>query len=1427
MACTFKIASGPYKAAPCLRQSGGYMGSHRFLRALCAALSALTIAGCGGDRPTFDGSDDGGGGTGSPKVAGINLIASSATLSSDADSAAEGVPLTAIAVNSGNSAVAGATVSFTASSGVIVVSSATTGADGSATATLHTGGDPTPRTITVTAKVGGATRSATIEVIPAGGGGPQFSTITLSPGSANLPSDADTSGEGLPLQAIVKNAANIGVAGVQVAFAATSGQLVGVVGTTNSDGIATATLTTGGDPTLRTVTVTASAGGQSDSSTINVVSPQAGQGVSKVTVISSNPTLANNAVNAANGVTITAIITDANNNAVSGVNVGFAATSGQLVNIVGTTDGSGRATAVLTTGGNSTLRTINITATVGTLSASLSPPIQVVNSAGQVGNPAAINLFSSSATLASTGNTQATGVNLTAVITDLGNRVVPGVPVTFTANSGAIIVTQGTTDASGAAQAVLTTGGVSTPRNIQVTATAGGFSSTINIQVIAPSGGPTVGAISLIASSLQLPSDADTAAAAGVVTLTALVRDANNNAVTGAPVTFSATSGQLVSISATSDANGVATAKLTTGGNPALRTISVTASAGGLSSTIQVQVVAGASGRSVAFVTLSTSSSTLLSTASSPAQGVALTATALDSSLNPIPGVTVEFAANAGALANIVAVTNANGQATAVLTTGGNTSLPPSITVSARVGTISDSEVIQVVNPVSNITLISSSPQLPSGAVLQANGITLTAIIKDSQGVVVAGIPVTFAAPGAAIQVTRGTTDASGTATAVLTTGGNPANRTVNVTASSSGGSSNTVQIAVVGTTLQINGPITVGAGQVQTYQVVLRDSTLAGIPGRSVTVTSLLNNLPPAPLNSASVVTDFNGTASFSYTGTNPGSDTLSADAGVLNATAALNLTVTANQFTYLLQCQDLIDNELPGDAGVDFGVGAGFDGQCASATDDNESAFIGDGPVVAIGPPTQGTRLRFVYTEAGVPIVGQVVSYSVTRGYLNNVPGMKQVVGAITGPGGVIDIDIRSNGSDGAGETIVSLQSASGSSVTKSVQILANAPANLDLQATPATIPVSGSSTLTAVVRDASNNLVANQRVDFLLTDATGGTLSAASAVTNSGGTATVTYRASTVPSATNGVAIAASIPATAITDTANITVGGQALFISLGTGNTVAEPSPTVYKLPYSAVVTDAAGNPAPSNTTFRLTVISVAYQKGAFATCVTPPGIWVPSYTVPGPSLSTGFGSGCRTEDVPVGLGNGILDAGEDLNTNGILDPGNVVTVPSTVPLVDGVADFDLTYPQDRAYWVAVTLKATASVAGSESVAITSFVLPGAAPDYADCTIAPPGQISPYGTGASCGSTVNAQCSDGVDNSANGLIDIADPGCHTDGNAANPTSYNPLDNSEALPQCSDGIDNDADTFIDTADPQCHTDGNAGNALSYSPLDNSEAP
>jgi hypothetical protein len=58
---------------------------------------------------------------------------------------------------------------------------------------------------------------------------------------------------------------------------------------------------------------------------------------------------------------------------------------------------------------------------------------------------------------------------------------------------------------------------------------------------------------------------------------------------------------------------------------------------------------------------------------------------------------------------------------------------------------------------------------------------------------------------------------------------------------------------------------------------------------------------------------------------------------------------------------------------------------------------------------------------------------------------------------------------------------------------------------------------------------------------------------------------------------------------------------------------------------------------------------------------------------------------------------------------------------------------------------------------------------------------------------------AQCSDGIDNDGDGLVDLGpDPGCTS-----------PSDNSEldTPPQCSDGVDNDGDALTDFPnDPGC---------------------
>ena len=109
----------------------------------------------------------------------------------------------------------------------------------------------------------------------------------------------------------------------------------------------------------------------------------------------------------------------------------------------------------------------------------------------------------------------------------------------------------------------------------------------------------------------------------------------------------------------------------------------------------------------------------------------------------------------------------------------------------------------------------------------------------------------------------------------------------------------------------------------------------------------------------------------------------------------------------------------------------------------------------------------------------------------------------------------------------------------------------------------------------------------------------------------------------------------------------------------------------------------------------------------------------------------------------------------------------------------------------------------------------------------------------------------QCSDGIDNDGDGLIDYNDPECHN-GGVVTPDTYLPSNETEnafggvcatcgstPVPPtppstsgggghqaiCEDGLDNDGDVVFDATDPGCHTDGDATNASSYNPKDESE--
>ncbi|MFM2289337.1 MAG: hypothetical protein RL684_2480 [Pseudomonadota bacterium] len=593
------------------------------------------------------------------------------------------------------------------------------------------------------------------------------------------------------------------------------------------------------------------------------------------------------------------------------------------------------------------------------------------------------------------------------------------------------------------------------------------------------------------------------------------------------------------------------------------------------------------------------------------------------------------------------------------------------ITVKATAGSISSTVGVSVVNSQRTVSVVTSDPQIPSDGSKSA---TITALVRDANNNVVQGAPVSFQASSGAISALAAQTDATGSAKATLAAGSDPSNRTITVTVNS-GSASTTIQVLVVGTTLSISGPQSLILGGSGSYTVVLANSAGQGIPNATVAVTSALGNMVSMP-----PVTNVNGQTTFTVTAANGGSDSLTATA--LGLQKAYAVSVSTDSFTF---------STPPNSTSVNLGV-------------------------------SQAVTVNWL--SSGAPKAGQTITFSATRGTLSAAT-------AVTDASGNATVNISSTS---AGPSIVSA-TGTGVSAQVTINFVATTPSQVAVQAGPATVAIGGSSTITATVRDASNNLVDGATVDFqVLSDPTSGTLQAASAVT-SAGIATTSYTAGQTSSGANGVQIKATVRGTAITGTVSVTVGGQTVFLSLGTGNTVdINQGLAVYQITYTVFAVDATGA-ALANVPITLSVLPVAYGKGALG---CPGGTnWTPVYTTAANDPAAYSGRTlCKNEDTDY-TGNINSLVGKDYNTNGKLDPGNVAVVaPSSASTnAAGRVDVTITYPRDHSYWVMVSLVAKTTVGGTESSATSTFLLVGADVDY-KCNIGPPGPVSPYGIATTC-------------------------------------------------------------------------------------------
>ena len=591
---------------------------------------------------------------------------------------------------------------------------------------------------------------------------------------------------------------------------------------------------------------------------------------------------------------------------------------------------------------------------------------------------------------------------------------------------------------------------------------------------------------------------------------------------------------------------------------------------------------------------------------------------------------------------------------------------------------VTDSGATGAASSVASLLLLVSSPQLGSSG---ADDVTVTAIVKDGSNLVVENVPVVFTADSGALTVTQATTDSAGQAIATLSPGGDFTNRTITVTAAA-GSVSQSTTVDVTGTSLSISGENSVTINDSVILTVTLVDSDNNAIANKTVTVTSSLGNT----LSASTLTTNSAGQVQVTVTADNAGTDTITASAQ--GASISHSLSISADQFQITSPAAD-----------ADINLGA-----CS--------------------------QIQLSWQSGGVPNSGQTVNFSATRGTIYaDSACTTPASSAVTDASGVATAYIQSSN---AGPSALTAYITGGASTSKNINFVATTAASIDLQVDNATIgPNDGSqtvqqqATITTTVRDANNNLVKGKVIRFSITqDNSGGSLTTATATTDSLGRASTTYVSSAATTAKNGVVITAWVEDTpSVIGTINLTVAKSELFVRLGTGNIINLLGNTQYSKPYTVIVTDASGNPVSTNV--NISINPEQYAKG-FWEVVGTNTFWTQNVQ-----------STCASEDVNE---NGILDPGEDINGNGTIEPGNIASVPSSVTTgADGTYEFGIVYPREYAQWVYVRLTATTGVAGTESQHTVKFWLEISAGDVDDVKVPPPGVASPFGIASGCTNT----------------------------------------------------------------------------------------
>lgn len=475
---------------------------------------------------------------------------------------------------------------------------------------------------------------------------------------------------------------------------------------------------------------------------------------STVQVTLSSATIANSG-----SATVTATVTDASANVVPNVNVSFSvisATAGSFSPASAVTNASGQATATFTAGAAvDAVATIRAAVTVG--ASTISGTAQItIGTPPRV--PTLVVVSLSPTTIAATGG----ATTVTATVTDASGWI-SGVTVSFSASvagAGSLSAATATTDASGIATVTYTANAGNTYVNITATAASLNNSATLMIGSPPP---PVPVSMSITINPLTVSIQSQ-------AVVSATLRDVSGNPAFNNGVTFLITGGTstgsfsplviVSSVTATTNASGVATATFYSSTTSGSINIQAQSTVGGLMQSASILITSSPASISIGVLPAGASSTI------TNGQTLNIAARVLNiANFAVTDGTVVNFAItslppNAGTL-SASAGSTISGEAKVTFTA--DPVLTGGVIVQASVTGLTPVQLIVIVNPAlaGSLQFVSATPvviNISGGAITDS---TVIFEVKNQVGASMANQPVDFTLFGP----TGATLDATGTTT--------------------------------------------------------------------------------------------------------------------------------------------------------------------------------------------------------------------------------------------------------------------------------------------------------------------------------------------------------------------------------------------------------------------------------------------------------------------------------------------------------------------------------------------------------------------------------------------------------------------------------------------------------------------------------------